>query len=441
MPTPPHGPGQVKGSAQRSLIGATIGFFIGFGAVSLFGPTAQSFIHIMRLTPSQVGFLVAMPMLTGSLLRIPFGAWVDRNGGKTPFVVLLLASLLGIAGLYWMLLTLYPEHLTQAQYPWLLFFGALGGCGIATFSVGIGQVSYWYPKAQQGKALAFYAGFGNTSPGLVAIVLPLIIAFGGLWVGYLVSLVIVVGGIGLYLMLGYNAPSFQLARAGTPARQVEAAARAHGQELLPAGSVLRTLRDAAASWRTWPLVGLYFTSFGGFLALTAWLPMFWGAYYKAPHWVALGLTAGFSLFSSIIRVPGGSWSDRFGGERVALLAYLVLLAGAAVMAVSQQFWLTVLGEALVGAGMGVANAAVFKLVPHYVPDAVGGTAGLVGGLGALGGFVVPPLLGHIAQALGPIGYVRGYMVYVGLALACLALTGLLLNTRDGVRAARLAQAR
>ena len=115
MPSPSRA--QVSGSAQRSLIGATIGFFIGFGAVSLFGPTAQSFIKVMHLVPSQVGLLVAMPMLTGSLLRIPFGAWVDRNGGKKPFLVLLLASLVGIAGLYWMLLTMYPDHLTQAQYP------------------------------------------------------------------------------------------------------------------------------------------------------------------------------------------------------------------------------------------------------------------------------------------------------------------------------------
>ena len=421
----------IKGSPQRSLIGATIGFFIGFGAVSLFGPTALTFIKLMHLDPGQVGLLVAMPMLTGSLLRIPFGAWVDRDGGKLPFLVLLFASVVGIAGLYWMLLTLYPSHLTQADYPWLLFFGALGGCGIATFSVGIGQVSYWFPQAQQGKALAFYAGFGNTSPGLVAIVLPLIIAFGGLWVGYLVSLVIVLSGIALYTFLGFNAPYFQRLRRGSTPDQAREAAKLQGQELFPAASVLRTLMDSAASWRTWPLVALYFTSFGGFLALTAWLPIFWGSFYKTPHWVALGLTAGFSLFASLIRVPGGSWSDRFGGEKIALLAFAALLIGAGVMTLSQDFWLTVLGEAFVAAGMGVANAAVFKLVPHYVPHAVGGTAGWVGGLGALGGFVVPPILGHMAQTMGSIGYIRGYSVYIGLAVLSIALTSLLYLTRTG----------
>jgi len=431
-----RGAGGVRGSAQRSLIGATIGFFIGFGAVSLFGPTAHSFIKVMQLSPEQVGLLVAMPMLTGSLLRIPFGAWVDLNGGKLPFLLLLLASVIGIGGLYWMLLTLYPAHLTQAHYPWLLLFGALGGCGIATFSVGIGQVSYWFPKTQQGKALAFYAGFGNTSPGLVAIILPLIIAAGGLWVGYFVSLVIVIVGIGLYIALGYNAPYFQLRQHGSVDATARAAARQQGQELFPASSITRTLLDSAASWRTWPLVALYFTSFGGFLALTAWLPTFWSTFYKAPHWVALGLTAGFSLLSSLIRVPGGSWSDRFGGEKVSFVAFATLLVGAVLMTLSQNFWLSVIGETLVGIGMGVANAAVFKLVPQYVPDAVGGTAGWVGGLGALGGFAVPPLLGRIAQTLGPVGYARGYAVYVALAVVSLLFTALLYATRHGVRPLR-----
>ncbi|TAM05942.1 MAG: MFS transporter, partial [Rhodanobacter sp.] len=258
-----------RGSNVKALLGATVGFFIGFGGVSLFGPTAHSFMLAMKLTPTQVGFLVAIPMLTGSLLRIPFGAWVDRNGGKLPFLILLLASLAGIAGLWFMLLTLYPDKLTAQYYPLLLLFGGLGGCGIATFSVGIGQVSYWYPKAQQGKALAIYAGLGNTSPGLVAIVLPMIIAGGGLWFGYLVSVGIVIAGILLYVVLGFNAPYFQMRQHGLSRERAATAAQAHGQELFPAGSMLQTLWDSAAKWRTWALVALYFTSFGGFLGLTA----------------------------------------------------------------------------------------------------------------------------------------------------------------------------
>ncbi|MDE2149464.1 MAG: MFS transporter [Gammaproteobacteria bacterium] len=418
------------GSAKRALAGATVGFFIGFGGVSLFGPTAHSFVQAMKLDPTRVGFLVAIPMLTGSLLRIPFGAWVDRNGGKLPFLTLLLASLVGIAGLWYMLLALYPDRLTPEHYPLLLLFGALGGCGIASFSVGIGQVSYWFPKAEQGRALAIYAGLGNTSPGLVAIVLPLIIAAGGLWFGYLISVGIVIAGIVLYAVLGFNAPFFQLRAGGLSVEEASAKAKELGQELFPAGSMTRTLLESAARWRTWALVALYFTSFGGFLALTAWLPTFWTDFYATPHWATIALTAGFSLLASVIRVPGGSLSDRVGGERVAAASYTVLLIGAALMSFSSRLGWTVGGEFLVAVGMGVANAAVFKLVPLYVPDAVGGAAGWVGGLGALGGFAVPPVLGAIAQSMGTVGYARGYIVYIGLALVSLLLTAVLYLGRN-----------
>lgn len=418
-------PTELRGSPNKALVGATVGFFIGFGAVSLFGPTAHSFMSVMHLTPSQVGLLVAIPMLTGSLLRIPFGAWVDTTGGKLPFLILLIMSVIGIAGLWWMLLTLYPAHLDQSHYPLLLVFGALGGCGIAAFSVGIGQVSYWFPQSRQGWALGTYAGLGNTSPGLVALILPLIIAFMGLWGAYLVSLAIVIAGIGLYLVLGHNAWYFQLRHGGMPVEEARHQAAQYGQELFPQASALRTLVESAKRWRTWPLVILYFTTFGGFLALTAWLPTYWQSFFNSSHWTAVILTAGFSLFSSLIRVPGGSWADRFGGEFVAIASLGILLVGALVMTLSMSFVGSIVGEMLVAAGMGVNNAAVFRMVPHYVPDAVGGAAGWVGGLGALGGFAVPPVLGRFVELMGPTGYARGYIVYVGLAVVSLLLTAIL----------------
>lgn len=418
----------IAGSPTRTLWAATIGFFIGFGAVSLFGPTANSFIEVMKLTPGQVGFLVAIPMLTGSLLRIPFGAWVDNNGGKLPFVILLLASLVGIAGLWWMLLTFYPNRLNQSHYPLLLFFGALGGCGIACFSVGTGQVAYWFPKEKQGRALGVYAGLGNTSPGLVTVILPLIIAFGGLWSAYMISIAIVVVGIAVYLLLCQNAPYFQLRHAGASSEQARIAAPEHGQALFPQDNAFKALIVAARTWRTWPLVLLYFTTFGGFLALTAWLVTYWQAYFHASHWTAIILTAAFSLLSSLIRVPGGGWVDHLGGERVAVASLVLLLFGALVMTFANAFAIAVFGEALIAIGMGVNNAAVFGMLPKYVPKAVGGASGLIGGLGALGGFAVPPLLGQFVGWFGADGYAWGFAIYAVLALFSIALTGLLLAT-------------
>lgn len=90
---------RIQGSPQKALWSATLGFFVGFAAVALFGPSANRFQHVMGLGPLALGFLVAAPALSGSLLRIPFAAWVDTSGGRKPFLWLLSLSLVGMAGL------------------------------------------------------------------------------------------------------------------------------------------------------------------------------------------------------------------------------------------------------------------------------------------------------------------------------------------------------
>lgn len=100
-------------------MGATLGFFFGMAAVSLFGPSAARFKESMDLDPAMMGILVAIPSLSGSLLRIPFGAWVDTTGGKKPFVILMILSLIGILGLTWLLNTHYPSDM-QGVYPLVL---------------------------------------------------------------------------------------------------------------------------------------------------------------------------------------------------------------------------------------------------------------------------------------------------------------------------------
>src|SRR5512140_626205 len=109
-----------KGTPAQSLFGATLGFFIGFAAVALFGPTAQRIREAMNLSPMAVGFLVAMPALSGSLLRIPFSAWVDISGGRKPFLTLLGLSVVGMAGLSGVIGLFYPEHMIPGMYPVLL---------------------------------------------------------------------------------------------------------------------------------------------------------------------------------------------------------------------------------------------------------------------------------------------------------------------------------
>lgn len=423
---------QLKGTPSSSLFAATLGFAAGFAAVALFGPTASRFQEVMHLSPIMVGFLVSAPALSGSLLRIPFSAWVDTTGGRKPFLVLLIFSLVGMAGLLGVISAFYPEHLARNLYPLLLLLGILCGCGIATFSVGISQVSYWFPQNKQGRALAIYGGVGNLAPGLFSFLLPVALTSLGLARSYAAWFLFLLVGTILYALLGRNACFFQLLQQGVDSEEARRLARASGQSLFPAGSLVQSLKVSARTWKTWALVWVYFTTFGGFIALTAWLPTYWRSYFGVSAVKAGLLTGLYSVLTSAIRVGGGMLSDRLreGGENTAILALLIMANGAILMTSSTQLELSLPGEILLAIGMGVCNAAVFKLVPQEVPQAVGGAVGWVGGLGALGGFVIPPMLGFAVHDLGQRGYAIGFIVFVFLAMFGLGVVWVLKYTRE-----------
>lgn len=422
----------IAGTPKKALWSATLGFFVGFAAVALFGPSAKLFQQVMALGPLALGFLVAIPALSGSLLRIPFSAWVDANGGRKPFLVLLSLSLVGMIGLTLVVRYLYPAHLSAASYPLLMVLGVLCGCGIATFSVGISQVSYWFPQKQQGRALAIFAGVGNVAPGIFTLMLPFALRGFGLAGSYTLWLSILAAGTLFYFLSGTNGPYFQFLKQGVAPAEARVLSRELGQDLLPTGSLKESLRASARVWRTWALVWIYFTTFGGFIALTAWLPTYWTSFYGVSPLKAGLLTAAFSILASLIRVAGGVLSDQLheGGENTAILALLITLVGALVMTSSHQFELSVPGEILMAFGMGICNAAVFKIVPQAVPQAVGGAAGWVGGLGAFGGFAIPPAMAFAVHDLGTNGYAIGFVTFVFLALFSLSMAWILKYARE-----------
>lgn len=418
----------LKGNTSRGLMGTTLGFFFGFAAVALYGPTAIKFKEAMNLTPALLGLLIAIPSLSGSLLRIPFGAWVDTTGGKKPFFILLLLSVIGLGGVTLLLYTSYPDGM-QGMYGLVLLFGFLSGCGIATFSVGIGQTSYWFPRNKQGFALGTFAGIGNLAPGIFSLILPLFLAAYGFISAYFAWFLFLLLGTILYGITGVNAPYFQFRNTGLSDNDAKEKARENGQEIFPTGTVKDSLIISAKVKNTWALVALYFTTFGGFIALTAWFPTYWNEYQSFSPVKAGLFTAMFSILASAIRVPGGSIADRFGGEKIALISMAAILFAAAMLSYANAIPLSIFAVLLLASGMGIANAAVFKLVPVYVPDAVGGAAGWVGGLGAFGGFALPPIMGAIAGKLGAIGYARGFIVFVALAFINLLIIYLLINNR------------
>jgi nitrate/nitrite transporter NarK len=405
-------------SKEMALFWTTLTFFGGFAGVSAFGPIVGRLKDTLALSPALMGLLAASPALTGSLLRIPFGAMVDRMGGKKPILILLGLAALGIAGIT-LLFYLYPVPY-PGLYPLFLAFGILCGSGIAIFSVGIPAVSYWYPQKTQGSALAIYAGLGNLAPGLFALLLPVLVVSLGFTASYVLWFAMLAVLVVLAAVFMKDAPYFQYREMGIEI-DPDALLLVCGEELTPSGTALQSIRKAGSDWRTWILTYFYFVTFGGFIALTVWFPTYWSQYLELGMVEAGALTALYSLSASLLRVAGGYLSDRLGGEKVVLYAFLIIIAGAALMMAARSMAPAAAGELLLALGMGSANAGVFKLVPKYMPAAVGGTAGIVGGLGAFGGFVIPPLMGLFVKISGAPGFAYGFVVFVVLTIVALLM--------------------
>ena len=414
----------IRGTRTQALWLATLAFFGGFAGVAVFGPLVPRFRDLLELSPFAAALLASMPNLTGSLLRIPFGAAVDRFGGKRPMLVLLTITIAGLGALLWLLSASYPLHMA-GTYPLLLGIAVLIGCGIASFSVGIAQVSYWFPKREQGGALGAYGGLGNLSPGLSTLLLPLAVAAWGMIAGYSIWLVILFAITLVYALFVNDAPVFQLRERGiTPDPSL--VAELGGGETIPSGSATVGLVAAARVPATWALVGFYFLSFGGFMALTAWLPTYWHAMYGASLRNAGILTAIFALLAALVRVAGGIASDRLPIRFALAGNFGLMLVGLLTIGFSHTFAISLAGTIVVAIGMGLQNAIVFKMLPTYVPNAVGGAAGWVGGLGALGGFVLPPIMGiATTMAGGPEGYARGFLPVAALVVLALPFVVLL----------------
>ena len=415
----------LKGNPNRGLIGATLGFFIGFAAVSLYGPTSAVFKEaFVNLNPVLLALLIAAPNLSGSLLRIPFSAWVDTTGGRKPLIVLLLLSIIGMGGLY-VVLAFFSDNLNQYYY--LLFaLGLLSGCGIATFSVGVSQASYWFPKSKQGVALGIYGGVGNLAPGIFALLIPnLALPLLGLPGSYLAWLIFLIVGTVIYVKIGQNAGYFRLVDKGINKDEAkEIASKEYGQELFPKGKASETLLISAKSWKTWALVFIYFTTFGGFLALTGWFPNYWMTYFGLNMKVAGLLTALYSILTSLTRIYGGKVADKNGGEITTIVSLGIALIGAICMTFASTMTLAIIGIILLAIGMGVANAAVFKIVPNAVPEAMGGASGWIGGLGALGGFLIPPVMASFLNRSGFAGYSQGFSVFIVLIIIAIGVIAL-----------------
>ncbi len=369
---------------------STVAFTLLFNVWLMLGVLAPKIKESLGLSAAQVEWLIATAILSGALLRLNFGVWADRYGGRNVMIALLL-------------LTAVPTYLfgLATTYPQLLACTLLFGLAGNAFTAGVAWNAAWFPRSETGLALGVF-GAGNVGasgtkllvglfPAALAVV-PAAGLFGGAipggWraVPAVYALLLVVTAVVIFALSPTPDP--------TPGR---------GR---PLGELLSPLRQA----RVWRFSLYYVVVFGAYVALSGWLPTFYKETFHVSLRTAALLTATFIFPASLLRPLGGWLSDRYGPRVVTYGVFLVVAFALLALSVPYRTYFGVpyrLGPGefaalmlVVGCGMGIGKASVFKYVPNYFPRDVGAVGGLVGMLGALGGFVLPPIFGALGRATG-----------------------------------------
>ena len=364
----------------RPLVLATVSFAVSFVAWGLVGGLASVFTTRYSLTASQTALLVAVPVLLGSLARLPMGMLADRFGGRSVFTALLVFS--AIAAF------VVPQ---TTSYAALLVAAFLIGVAGSSFAVGAAFVSRWTAPARQGTALGIY-GLGTMGQSVAVFAGPVVAARWGWQTAFYAT-----SG----LLLVWAAIYFAFARNPIGAARPATAA-----------AMVAVLRQSPAAWL---LGAFYFLTFGGFVAFSIYLPTLLRAQFGLTPADAGFRAAGFVVLATLMRPLGGWLADRIGGAQV--LSWVFGGAGLFALLLTWPSMVPFSVGALACATLfGLGNGAVFKLVPERFPKDTGTVTGLVGALGGLGGFFPPLLLGVFRDHLGAI-----WPGFVFLSLTALSL--------------------
>lgn len=375
-------------TAAGMLTLATVGFALCFWAWALISPLGAAFGEQFGLSSFEQSLLVALPVVVGSLGRIPVGALTDRLGAKVMFpavsaltiIPVLFVGFLGVN--YWL----------------VLIGGFFLGLGGTSFAIGVPFTNAWYPPKRRGTAVGIF-GAGTVGTAIASFsTVQLADAFGRPGPFVLVAVL-----LGIYALVSRALLIDPPGRAANKGAAVESI-------WLKAWQTLRQPVTLKLSW-------LYALGFGGFVAFSVYLPTFLINDYGMGRADAALRTAGFVVLAVVMRPVGGWLSDKIGPVPVlaTCFALVAVFATAASLGMSlmPQGTIVFLGLAV---ALGASSGAVFALVGRLVePARVGGVTGIVGAAGGLGGFVPPLVMGAVYGHAG--NYAVGLALLAGVALA------------------------
>lgn len=365
------------------LVLQTFSLVVGFMVWVILSSLVPFIAEDIALRSNQLALLTAIPVILGSILRVPLGYITNRVGARLTFA-------------FSFLLLLFPVYFISVanSYADLIIGGFFLGIGGAVFSVGVTSLPKYYPRERHGFVNGIY-GAGNIGTAVTTFFAPVAATALGWKITVQLYLILVTLCIVLIFVLGD---------------------RREPKTVTP---LLEQLKTVYRNEKLWFLCLFYFITFGSFVAFTVYLPNFLVNQFHLDKVDAGIRTAGFIVLATVLRPVGGWLGDKINSFKILILVFGGLTLSGILLSFKPEITLFTLGCLSVAACAGIGNGTIFKLVPLYFSKQAGIVNGIVAAMGGLGGFFPPLILTTLFNLTGH--YAIGFMALSEIALASLIL--------------------
>lgn len=359
----------------------TLNLIVGFAVWVIISSLMPFMREDINIPQSQIAIITAIPVVLGSILRIPIGYYANVIGARLVFLISFI-------------LLLFPVYfISEASSATDLMIGGLFlGIGGSVFSVGVTSLPKYYPKERHGLINGIY-GLGNLGTAVTSLAAPIVAIQWG-WVTVVkLYLILLLVFIVLNIFLGDR------------------------KETKVRTSMISQIKSVYKNEKLWLFSLLYFITFGSFVAFTVYLPNFLVTNFELDKVDAGMRTAGFIALATFMRPIGGWLADRFNSLYLLIVIFSAFTLAAILLAFSPTLYLYTVGCLAIAVVAGTGNGVIFKLVPEYFKNQAGIVNGIVSMMGGLGGFFPPLLLSFIHSITGQ--YSIGFMLLSQVSLASL----------------------